>query len=116
MNQDIGLLPSQRYQQGLVHGDWQRDPAQASALLSLDRICLSLLEQKPASLFEKIGAAFREPTQVQGLYLWGSVGRGKTFLTDLLFESLPEQDKTRWHFHRFMQDIHARLRVLHDTE
>jgi len=50
------------------------------------------------------------------LYLWGGVGRGKTFLTDLLFESLPEQNKTRWHFHRFMQDIHARLRVLSNTE
>ncbi|MGH8109837.1 MAG: cell division protein ZapE [Arenimonas sp.] len=116
MNQTIGNLPSQLYEQGLARGDWQRDHAQASALQSLDRIHLALLEQTSQSLFEKIGAAFRDATPVQGLYLWGGVGRGKTFLTDLLYESLPTRNKTRWHFHRFMQDIHARLRVMSNTE
>jgi len=116
MNQTVGLLPSRLYQQGLERGDWQHDPAQASALQTLDRIHTALLEQKPSSLFEKIGAAFRDAVPVRGLYLWGSVGRGKTFLTDLLFESLPEHNKTRWHFHRFMQDIHTRLRALSNTE
>ncbi len=116
MNQNAGHSPSQLYEQGLSRGDWQNDPAQTSALQTLDRIHAALLEQRPASLFEKIGAAFRDTVPVQGLYLWGGVGRGKTFLTDLLFESLPEENKTRWHFHRFMQDIHARLRMLSNTE
>lgn len=116
MNQNAGLSPSQLYQRGLNRGDWQHDPAQASALQTLDRIQLALLEQRTSSLLEKIGAAFRDAIPVKGVYLWGGVGRGKTFLTDLLFESLPEEKKTRWHFHRFMQDIHARLRALSNTE
>ncbi len=116
MNQNAGHTPSQLYQRGLSQGDWQHDPAQALALQTLDRIHAELLEQKPSSLFEIIGAAFRDTVPVRGVYLWGGVGRGKTFLTDLLFESLPEENKTRWHFHRFMQDIHARLRMLSNTE
>lgn len=116
MNEAVGDSPSQRYELGVTRGDWQRDPAQVSALQSLDRIHASLIEQQPQSLFEKIGAAFRDAEPVKGLYLWGGVGRGKTFLADLLFESLPEKNKSRWHFHRFMQDIHARLRVLRNTE
>ena len=116
MTQALGNSPSQLYEKGLARGDWQHDPAQASALQTLDRIHADLIEQKPVSLFGKIGAAFRDTVPVHGLYLWGGVGRGKTFLTDLLFESLPEENKTRWHFHRFMQDIHARLRKLSNTE
>ena len=116
MNQNAGHLPSQLYRLGVSRGDWQHDPAQATALQTLDRIHADLLEQRPSSLLDRIGAAFRDAAPVQGLYLWGGVGRGKTFLTDLLFESLPEEGKTRWHFHRFMQDIHARLRVLSNTE
>ena len=116
MNPLASNTPSELYQQGCTRGDWQYDPAQASALRSLDHIRQSLLDNQNNSLFDKIGAAFRDPDPVRGLYVWGGVGRGKTFLTDLLFESLPEQNKTRWHFHRFMQDIHARLRTLTNTE
>jgi cell division protein ZapE len=108
--------PTQLYAQGVARGDWQHDPAQVLALQSLDRIQRALLEDQASSLFEKIGAAFRTAAPTQGLYIWGGVGRGKTFITDLLFASLPEQNKTRWHFHRFMQDIHARLRGLTNTE
>jgi cell division protein ZapE len=46
---------------------------------------------------------------VRGLHLWGDVGRGKTWLLDLFFHSLPFPDKRRWHFHRFMQSVHAEL-------
>jgi len=47
---------------------------------------------------------------LRGLYLWGGVGRGKTFLVDAFFAELPVREKRREHFHRFMQDVHARLR------
>ncbi len=47
---------------------------------------------------------------LRGLYLWGGVGRGKTFLVDEFFAELPAREKRREHFHRFMHDVHARLK------
>jgi cell division protein ZapE len=52
---------------------------------------------------------------VRGLYAWGGVGRGKTFLADLLYDSLPTVPRQRWHFHRFMGEVHARMKALPDT-
>jgi cell division protein ZapE len=52
----------------------------------------------------------RAPQPLRGLYLWGGVGRGKTFLVDEFFAELPVREKRREHFHRFMLDVHARLR------
>jgi cell division protein ZapE len=108
------LTPSQRYADGVVFGHWQSDPAQLAALGEFDRIQRELIAATPDSAWGKLTARFREAEAVRGLYLWGGVGRGKTFLTDLLYDSAPVP-KRRWHFHRFMGEVHARLRALPDT-
>ncbi len=58
----------------------------------------------------------QEPEPVKGLYLWGGVGRGKTYLMDTFYDSLPFDDKLRIHFHRFMQRVHAELKRLAGTK
>lgn len=105
-----GTLPSERYTVGLNADQWQRDDAQTAALIHFDRIFVDLENLEPASLWQRLRGVQPEP--VRGLYLWGSVGRGKTFLMDLFQQSLPEGTALRVHFHRFMQDIHARLGAL----
>lgn len=58
----------------------------------------------------------RKPSAIRGAYLVGEVGRGKTLLMDLFYGALPFRDKTRQHFHRFMADVHERLRRHRDVE
>ncbi|MGB4858202.1 MAG: cell division protein ZapE [Dokdonella sp.] len=109
-NGGTGPKPSARYAAGVDAGEWQRDKAQISALAHFDRIAADLENFQAPSLWQRLRGVRAEP--VRGLYLWGSVGRGKTFLMDLFQQSLPEGTALRVHFHRFMQDIHARLRTL----
>lgn len=102
--------PSALYAQGVADGRWQADPAQQASLVAFDRMHDELTPLAPQSLWERLRG--QVPQSPRGLYLWGSVGRGKTFLMDLFFESLPGEAKTRIHFHRFMQGIHSELRSL----
>ena len=111
----MNTRPSHAYAAGVAAGHWSADPAQQSALVELDRLHRQLLAAHPDTLWKKIGARIRAPASVRGLYLWGGVGRGKTFLADLLFDSLPQLPSQRWHFHRFMTEVHRRLRELPDT-
>lgn len=81
--------PSERYREGVERGDWDADPAQAEALRELDRLHDALL-QAPARK-GLLGKVFGTATDddIRGLYLWGGVGRGKTFLIDLFHDNLP---------------------------
>ena len=104
------LLPSRRYADGVARGDWQYDPAQQPALLALDRVHAALQAPVPTrGVFQRLFGN-PPPPAPRGLYLWGGVGRGKTFLIDLFFAGLPFPEKRRTHFHRFMRDVHQRLR------
>ncbi len=107
-----GVLPTQAYRRGAAQGKWQDDPAQHAALAELDRIHSALLQPRPSGWLQRVAAGLGRPRSapVSGLYLWGGVGRGKTFLIDLFYEGLPLQRKYRTHFHRFMRGVHERLR------
>ena len=108
-------LPSQRYAAGVAEGHWQDDPAQRAVLVELDRIHTRLI-QSTQSASGWLGKWFgRDADPVRGLYVWGGVGRGKTFLVDLFFDTLPLPGKRRLHFHRFMRQVHEQLRQHADT-
>ena len=103
--------PSVLYARGVAENRWEDDPSQRETLSSLDRIHHEFARRRAAGLWKSIQMRL-SPRPVRGLYLWGAVGRGKTFLTDLLLESLPEEKKLRLHFHRFMGRVHAELTKL----
>ncbi len=108
------LTPWERYQQDLERPDFQKDPAQADAVQRLQSLYDKLVsvesERKTAlsKLRRKLKKGKEEP--VRGLYFWGGVGRGKTYLMDTFYESLPFERKMRVHFHRFMQRVHQELK------
>ena len=101
------------YESLLTEGGYQVDPAQAHAIKELDRIWMELTAHPVSGWWTKISGNKRKP--VAGLYLWGGVGRGKTWLMDMFFDSLPGKDKQRIHFHRFMARVHSALKTRHST-
>jgi cell division protein ZapE len=99
-----------RYQQELAQPGFSPDAAQLAAVEKLEALRIRLIEAKPArGLLSRLSARTTTPAP-RGLYLWGGVGRGKTWLMDLFFASLPFKQKQRSHFHRFMQWVHAELK------
>jgi cell division protein ZapE len=101
--------PTVRYREGVAAGEWQADTAQEAVLPALDRLVAEIAQPPPARWRRWFGQATTAP---KGVYLWGRVGRGKTFLTELVCAALPDGTARREHFHRFMQDVHAQLRSL----
>lgn len=116
------LTPTSRYLSALNEGSHQPDDVQKEAVSQLDRIYQQIVikeQSAPQSggLMAKFGKLLgkREPTTltpVRGLYMWGGVGRGKTWLMDLFYQSLPGERKQRLHFHRFMLRVHEELTQL----
>ena len=112
MTATAAATPTQAYAAGVARGDWQHDPAQQPALLELDRIHAALLDAPvEGGLLGRLFGRRAPDAAPRGLYLWGGVGRGKTFLVDLFFDALPVTEKRRTHFHRFMREVHAQLRA-----
>ena len=96
--------PLARYRAATESAGFEFDPQQYAAAETLQAIRDELVARPPRSW---LGGRLHWPP-VKGLYLWGGVGRGKTFLMDCFHESLPFSRKRRTHFHRFMLEVHAR--------
>lgn len=107
------MTPLERYQADLQRPDFFHDAAQANAVKHLQRLYDDLVaadHAKPGLFGKLLGRKSGGP--VKGLYFWGGVGRGKTYLVDTFFESLPFEQKVRTHFHRFMKRVHEELKTL----
>lgn len=102
------MTPIALYQQQCQEGTIIKDDQQLAALQDLQQVYIQLLQEHKAR--SKWIAALRKPKLIKGIYLWGGVGIGKTFLMDCFYHSLPFQEKMRMHFHQFMQMIHQQLK------
>jgi len=112
MNQS-NLSPKERYHRDLKNNQFTYDRAQESAVNALEQLYLDLINRKSVSntIFLKLSEVIFKPIKrpVKGIYLWGGVGRGKTYLMDSFFNALPFKEKKRLHFHRFMYWVHNEL-------
>lgn len=99
--------PSERYAHAISSGQFLPDDAQAEAVHELNRVWEELIQRYKAS--KKAFRRFRRQTPPKGVYMWGGVGRGKTWLMDQFYDSVPFRRKTRMHFHHFMQFVHKEL-------
>lgn len=115
----INLSPIEKYNQDLTRDDFLYDAAQENAVKHLQRLYEDL-QSKPLPItgFKKVLNRWKrvvkkqEKQTVKGLYFWGGVGRGKTYLVDTFYDCLPFKNKTRVHFHRFMHRVHQELKSL----
>ena len=103
-----------RYEALVTAGELRVDATQRGAAERLTQL-QDELQAKPKGGFlsRMFGGKAEQP---RGIYMWGSVGRGKTMLMDLFFDCVEISDKRRVHFHAFMADVHARLRAARATE
>ncbi|MEE4186238.1 MAG: cell division protein ZapE [Gammaproteobacteria bacterium] len=105
----------QHYQRTLQAHGYAPDAAQEAAVSLLDQVRSGLLGRHAAkrrNRWRRLLPGGRDTAPVQGVYLCGDVGRGKTFVMDLFFSSLPFAEKRRYHFHRLMYRVHGQLKSL----
>ena len=110
--------PLESYQAGVEQNLYQHDPSQEDAARLLQNLrdeLHKIFRDKPRKLFGLFNKVKHTRKPVRGLYFWGGVGRGKTFLMDLFYEGLAFPEKRRLHFHRFMREVHRQLRDLQGT-
>ena len=118
------------YQDAINSGEMLADPHQRILIDALVPVFEALSVNKPSitptnkerSLFDRFLSVFGQegevakPELVKGVYIWGGVGRGKTFIVDFFFKHLPIQKKQRTHFHSFMKSVHDQIRELGHIE
>ena len=104
--------PFEHYSRDLAQGSIEPDRAQEETVQALEALFQQVLAcwQEPKGFFSSLlGKEKKAIREIKGLYLWGGVGRGKTYLMDIFFHCLPGERKMRMHFHRFMQMVHRSL-------
>lgn len=108
------MTPLQKYQQDLLREDFHYDAAQEHAVKQLQRLFDDFIQRPPAKpgFWQKLTGKSTEQQPLLGLYFWGGVGRGKTYLVDTFHDCLPTTRKMRVHFHRFMHRVHDELKQL----
>ena len=99
------------YQDLLTRGEIQSDAAQSDIVMRLDQLAVTLAgwKRKDQGLLSTLLRPARSNAATQGLYIYGGVGRGKTMLMDLFFETVAFASKRRLHFHEFMAEAHDRI-------
>lgn len=101
---------AQLYERECARLGYRADPAQQQVVALFDELRERLIAAKSQrGLLGGLLPGAKQQAPQRGLYVWGGVGRGKTWLMDLFFQSLPLRDKQRSHFHRFMQSVHDEL-------
>jgi cell division protein ZapE len=102
------------YEQTLAERGFKADAAQLRAIDALERCENEWIAYK-ARRGNAIAKLLRRPPIPRGVYMYGGVGRGKSFLMDCFFQSVPLKRKTRLHFHEFMREVHRQLQELKGT-
>ncbi len=108
---DGNMSPKAWYQAASALPDFVHDAAQAAAIDELDVLWHQLVDFK-SRRNQFLGRSLLSPEVPRGLYLWGGVGRGKTFLMDAFYACLPYRRKRRIHFHNFMAEVHREMKTL----
>jgi len=108
---EAGTSPKAWYQGICASPGFVDDAAQAAAIEELDMLWHQLVEFK-SRRNQFLGRSLLSPEVPKGLYLWGGVGRGKTFLMDAFYACLPYRRKRRIHFHNFMAEVHHEMKLL----
>jgi cell division protein ZapE len=113
------MKPSEKYLGIMRQSGFVTDAAQQRSIDLLDGLHRRLLHSRPrlpGSWWRRLIANKQSSESMQGLYFWGGVGRGKTLLMDIFYQTLPIKSKQRSHFHQFMNQIHASLKQTSDLE
>jgi cell division protein ZapE len=114
------ISPEAQYQQSISSRTHIHDPAQKTAIDAFQDSYEHLIaanNQSPNFVLRAVQKLLFQETDVPtGIYLWGDVGRGKTWLMNLFYDTLPFEEKRRLHFHHFMLDVHKRLGELQNQK
>ena len=108
------MTVKQAYEAELVARGYTADPAQLRAVDALERCAIewAAFKERRSNAFKKL---INRPDTPRGVYMYGGVGRGKSFLMDCFYNAVPLKRKTRLHFHEFMREVHRELRDLQGT-